>query len=325
LPNAMLEVKVREFRHSDYDSYAAIHNALNPTHPLFLERAKYEDSCFERTRYRMKRYVAESDRGEMVGVGGFEHLFFSYHPHRLALSVEVHPTWQRRGIGGLLYERLESELRSAGAEAAWAIVESTHSESVAFVRKRGFAEKRRFLESTLDLTSFDPAKFEPRAKELESKGIVFASLAEEMSRDPTSGRKLYELENSADRDVPNIVKPNPMSYHDYNIIILKSPVMLWEGSFVAKKDYLYVGSSSVIKSGLKDTIEQGFTAVRPGFRRRGLAQAVKLMVAKHTRSHGVKSILTHNDSQNEAILTVNEKLGFVRRSERIEFEKVLQD
>ena len=36
-----------------------------------------------------------------------------------------------------------------------------------------------------------------------------------------------------------------MSYHDYNIIILKSPLMLWEGSFVAKKDDLYVGSSSV--------------------------------------------------------------------------------
>ena len=49
--------------------------------------------------------------------------------------------------------------------------------------------------------------------------------------------------------------------------------MLWEGSFVAKKDDLYVGSSSVIKSGLKDTIEQGFTAVNPGFRGRDLAQA----------------------------------------------------
>src|SRR5947199_8048782 len=67
------------------------------------------------------------------------------------------------------------------------------SEGIAFVKKRGFVEKRRILESTLDLRSFDPAKFEPRVKELESKGIVFASLAEEMSRDPTSGRKLYEL------------------------------------------------------------------------------------------------------------------------------------
>src|SRR5712691_13173204 len=77
----MLEVKVREFRHTDYDSYAAIHNAFDPTHALFLERAKDEDSCFGRTRYRMKRYVAESDTGEIVAVGGFEHLFFSYHPH----------------------------------------------------------------------------------------------------------------------------------------------------------------------------------------------------------------------------------------------------
>src|SRR5712692_1371162 len=301
----MHDVNVREFGHSDYDSYATIHNVLDPTHPLFLERTKYEDSCFGRTRYRMKRYVAESDTGEIVAVGGFEHLFFSYHPHRFALSVEVHPAWQRRGIGELLYERLESELRSAGAEAAWALVESTHSEGIAFVRKRGFAEKRRVLESTLDLRFFDSAKFEPQARELESKGIVFASLAEEMACEPRAGRKLYELENSADRNVPNLVEPNSMGYHDYEIIILKSPAMFWEGSFVAKKDGVYVGSSSVIKSGLTDTIDQGFTAVRPRFRGRGIAQAVKLLVAKHAQSHGVKSIRTHNDSRNEAMLAVN--------------------
>src|SRR2546428_11134360 len=113
----MLEVKVREFRHTDYDSYAAIHNAFDPTHPLFLERAKYENSCFGRTRHRMKRYVAESHRGEIVAVGGFDHMFFSYHPRRVALSGEVHPASQRRGIGGSLYERLRSGLRAAAAEA----------------------------------------------------------------------------------------------------------------------------------------------------------------------------------------------------------------
>ena len=90
----------------------------------------------------------------------------------------------------MLYERLESELRSVGAEAAWALVDSTQSEGIAFVTKKGFVEKRRILESTLDLRSFDPAKFEPRAKELESKGIVFASLAEEMAHEPRAGRKL---------------------------------------------------------------------------------------------------------------------------------------
>ncbi len=269
----------------------------------------------------MKRYVAESDTGEIVAVGGFEHLFFSYHPHRFALSVEVHPAWQRRGIGGLLYEHLESEFRSASAEGAWALVKSTHSEGIAFVRKRGFAEKRRVLESTLDLRSFDSAKFEPQARELESKGIVFASLSGEMAREPRARRKLYELENSADRSVPNIVEPNSMSYHDYEIIILKSPAMFWEGSFVAKKDGVYIGSSSVIKSGLTDTIDQGFTAVRPRFRGRGIAQAVELLVSKHAQSHGVKSIRTHNDSRNEAMLAVNGKLGFERESERIEFEK----
>ncbi|TLY13170.1 MAG: GNAT family N-acetyltransferase [Thaumarchaeota archaeon] len=140
--NAILEVKVREFRHSDYDSHATIRNALDPTTHSSL-RAKYEDSCFGRTRYRMKRYVAESDRGEIVGVGGFEHLFFSYQPHRFALSVELHPAWQRRGIGGLLYERLESELRSAGAEA-WALVDSTQARASRSSRRGGLSRREEY-------------------------------------------------------------------------------------------------------------------------------------------------------------------------------------
>lgn len=317
----MNALRIREFGPSDYQPYQAIHDSLFPAHTFHLERVKYEDSCFGRTRYKMKRVVAETETGEVVGVGEFNHLWFSYHPRRFALSLEVHPNWQRRGVGGMLYEYLLSELRNADAEVMWPLVLSDSKSSVTFLTKRGFVEKRRMFESRLDLTSFNPEVARAKAERLETEGIVISDLAAEMDEDPDAGKKLFDLEQSAGGDVPSLVEFSPMDYRDYEIIILKSPILVWEGSFVAKEGDRFVGSSSLDLAERDDLLGQGFTAVRPGYRGRGIAQAVKVKVAEYCKMRGVKYLRTHNDSDNLPMLAVNWKLGFVKRNEWIAFEK----
>lgn len=319
----MNALRIREFGPSDYQPYQAIHNLLFPAHPFHLERMKYEDSCFGRTRYRMKRVAAETETGEVVGVGGFNHLWFSYHPRRFALSLEVDPNWQKQGVGGLLYEYLLSELRDAGAEAVWPLVLSDSGPALNFLTKRGFIEKRRIFEPRLDLTSFDPKAVRVKAEGLEAEGIVINDLASEMNKDPDAGKKLFDLEQSAGGDVPNLVEFSPMDYHDYEIIILQSPILVWEGSFVAKEGDRFVGSSSLDLAERDNLLGQGFTAVRPGYRGRGIAQAVKIKVAEYCKKRGVKYLRTHNDSDNLPMLAVNWKLGFAKQNEWIAFEKMI--
>lgn len=118
-------VRIREFAPTDYPAMAVVHNALYPDHPFIRERVEFEDSCFGRTRYVMKRFVAETSSGQIVGFGEYKHLFFSYHPRKFGLGIEVHPRYQRQGIGGLLYDRLTEELAKVGAEALWPVVLST--------------------------------------------------------------------------------------------------------------------------------------------------------------------------------------------------------
>jgi len=316
-------ISVREFEPPDYGVLALIHDSLFPNHPLFRGRVQHEDSCYGKTRYRMKRLVAETESGMAVGFGEYKHLFFSYHPRKFAVEIEVHPEWQQRGIGQLLYARLMEELARVEAEAVWSQVLSTSIPAIEFLHKRGFVEKRKMIESRLDLKKFDSAKLAGIMEKLGSEGVTIASFSSEMRADRSAGRRLMDLEDSAAGDIPNIVEDLPMNFHDYEVIILNSPIMLWDDSFIAKYGEIYVGSSSLLESGVRGMVEQGFTAVRPGYRGRGIAQAVKLQVALHAKNRGAKYIRTHNDSENKPMLAVNRKAGFVEQAEWITFQKQL--
>jgi mycothiol synthase len=318
-----MTIRIREFEPSDYSSMALIHNSLFPDHPFCRERVEFEDSCYGRTRYRMKRIVAETSSGQVEGFGEYRHLFFSYHPRKFGLGIEVHPRSQRQGVGGLLYDRLIDELINMKAEALWPLVLSTSSSAIEFLRNRGFSEKRRMLESRLDVQKFDAAKFGKLLEGLRRQEVTINSFSSELQTDRMAGMKLDDLEESGAADVPGAITDLPMDFHDYEIIILRSPIMVWEGSFIAKHGDVYVGESSILKTGMPDVFEQGFTVVRPSYRRRDIAQAVKCQVAMHAKNVGARYVLTHNDSENAPMLAVNRKIGFVKRAEWIAFEKIL--
>jgi GNAT superfamily N-acetyltransferase len=319
----MPQAKIREFEHSDYPALVQVNDSLFPHHPYFLKRIEFEDSCYGRTRYQMKRFVAENESGHVVGFGEYEHLFFSFHPQRFALGIEVHPQWQRQGIGGMLYDRVVHELAKAGAKVASPSIPSTSASGIEFVRKRGFVEKSRTVESRLDLGMFDPTSFAKVVERLEGEGITIADFSSELRDDPSAGKKLKDVEDDGAVDVPHAVTDNLMDYHDYEIIILNSPIMIWEGSFVAKEGGVYVGSSSLFESGIEGVIDQGFTVVRRGYRGRGIAQAVKLRTALFAKKKGMRYIRTYNDSENAPMLAVNRKMGFAKQAEWIVFEKEL--
>jgi ribosomal protein S18 acetylase RimI-like enzyme len=319
----MVAMGIREFEPSDYPSVALIHDSLFPNHLFFRKRDEYEDSCYGRTRYRMKRLVAEVGSGGVVGFGEYKHLFFAYHRRKFAINIEVSPEWQRRGIGGTLYNQIMKELVGLGAETVWPLVLSTSSSAIEFLQKRGFVQKRKMIESRLDLEKFDPAPFSAALDRLKAEGLAISSFSSAMHEDPSSARKLKDLDDSGSADVPSVLVESPMDFHDYEIIILNSPIMVWDGSFVAKERGDFVGASSLLESGASAMLDQGFTVVNPAWRGRGIAQAVKVHVAMYAKNKGFRYIRTHNDSENAPMLAVNKKLGFARGADFLTFERTI--
>lgn len=54
--------------------------------------------------------------------------------------------------------------------------------------------------------------------------------------------------------------------------------------------------------------------VRPGYRGRGVAQAVKFQTATYAKGKGARFIRTYNDPENSSVLAVNRKMGFVKKA-----------
>lgn len=56
----------------------------------------------------------------------------------------------------------------------------------------------------------------------------------------------------------------------------------------------------------------GLTGVLPEYRRRRIALALKQRALAWAREQGVKLVRTSNDSTNLRMLSINERLGFVK-------------
>lgn len=59
--------------------------------------------------------------------------------------------------------------------------------------------------------------------------------------------------------------------------------------------------------------EMGITVVRRGYRRRGIAWALKVLALRLAQERGVVSVVTWNHLENTPILRLNASLGFRRR------------
>ncbi|GIV90722.1 MAG: hypothetical protein KatS3mg055_3240 [Chloroflexus sp.] len=87
---------------------------------------------------------------------------------------------------------------------------------------------------------------------------------------------------------------------------------MWEGSFAAIADGQVVGLSTLETIDNETDVEVGFTAVRRDYRGRGIALALKLHTIAYAKAMGVTGIRTDNDSTNQAMWHINQRLGFLR-------------
>ena len=318
-----MEIKLREFAPRDYEALSEIDHAIYPEYRYSAEEWRYDDEHFDRERYILKRYVAEVE-GEVVGYAQYRHSPHMFHPKRFWTGVWVHPGWQRRGIGSLLWERIIAELEGLEAERLWANVREDRPEGLSFAERRGFREKMREWESWLDVERFDFTKFKDYAERARSQGIEITTLAAERERDPGCLEQLYELTNLIMADVPSPAPYTAPPFEHFLVSEIDHPDVIPEGYFIAKDGDLYVGRSDLWRSKEEPhDLYQGLTGVRREYRKRGIAMALKLRTIEYAKEHDFRVIKTWNNSNNVGMLHINRKLGFTRRPAWITLEKEL--
>lgn len=259
------------------------------------------------TPFELRRiWLAEAPNGRLVG-----HAMLlrqaTYPNGEVQLLLGVHPEWRRQGIGQQLYENAEAFARAAGYRRISITVDDDLTDSLAFAKHQGFEIVSHQYPSVLDLAEFVDGPFVKYLTTAKLNGIRFFSLAQ-LGDTAENRRKFYELHRLCAVDIPH--KTHFPDYEDYHNGRFEAADYKPEGYLVALAGEQWVGLTIVEFRGEEPRAYNAMTGVIRPFRRRGLAQALKLVAVRCARQFEMDELVTINDSDNEPMLAINRKMGY---------------
>lgn len=317
-----MSIEIRSFTPEDYAIACDIANAADPDEAADPEDWRHSDAHQE-PRCRRSRWIARWE-GEPAGYAAYFQEAALFHPRKFWLALAVRPEFQGRGIGGALYETVLRGLEPLDPLLLHGWARADRERSVGFLVRRGFAEVLREWESRLDVASFDPAPFACCEEALRAHGIQIRTLVE-LADDPDRDRKLWELEDAVESDVPSSDPHTQVSFEHQVERRRTHPRFLPEGWLVAVHEGRYVGLTNVWGAALEGVLDTGLTGVRREYRRKGIGLALKLRAIRFARERGYREIRTWNETGNAGMLAINQRLGFARQPAWIDFVKSFED
>ncbi len=316
----------RSFHTSDYERLLEIRRATAPEYPRTIEGWRHEDESRD-PKCRWARTCVLNPDGDIVAYGGYEQSVWMYHPHKFDVSVDVHPEYQRRGVGAALYDHILTLLAPLEPVTLRARAREDKPNALRFLEKRGYGEEMRDWESRLNVAACDLNRFADADKRPLASGVTFHTIAELRQHEPNDyARKLYTSDMAilADTPAPDIL--TPPTFENWTAQFLDAPTFLPEAVFVARAPSgEYVGVSSLFRGENTEDLETGYTGVQREWRRKGIALALKVRAVRYAKAAGAPAIRTWNAQANRAMLSINEALGFEKQPAWISYVNNLDD
>ncbi len=301
---------IRAASQRDYESIAELSSLVSPEHPVTAEILAYHDAQRE-SHLLFGRWLAE-ESGRLLGVAVYMQHEDLFSPGEVHVNVRVHPSHRSRGVGAALYETLIEKLRRMpDVDTLKVALTSDQLAGINFAVRRGFVEYARRIESRATLASFDPAGFPDPDAQMAEQGLAMRSVRE-LETDPERDQKLYDLKWEIEQDIPFPDQFSRPSFEAFRSGYINAPDFIPDGSFVAVDGDRYVGLVFHV-SGSPALLIVEVTGTAREYRRRGIAQALKLKSMAWAKQAGFASLMVNNDLSNVGMLAINDKLGFVRQ------------
>jgi mycothiol synthase len=208
-------------------------------------------------------------------------------------APRVRPDYRRRGVGSALLQPLAAHVAALGLPELRAMVDDPGS--LRFAERFGFVEVDRQIEQVRAIADEPAPSALPAEVEvitLDQRPDLWAACFEVFGREVLADFALFQpLEISAEQWATS-----------------------WAGEpmFLAMCDGEVIGCAGLHRdSDRPERAENALTAVRRGWRGRGVASHLKRLTLRWAADHEVTEIYTWIQAGNAAMLRLNEHLGYV--------------
>jgi GNAT superfamily N-acetyltransferase len=211
-----------------------------------------------------------------------------------------------------LVTALEEKMAHFPINRAIGPINTSYPTLIAALTAHGFQCSMKDVDTTLDVSAFDPAPFAADEQRLADEGIRVFSLPQLMESDSDWEQNLYDVQAIVRRDHPRPggIVATTIAIEEWRKSTFVSTMRpaLWMIAVAA--DGEYVGVSNLhIEDPAGKVAHNGLTGVLRAYRRRGVARAIKVNLIKAARREGIEKIHTGNEEQNPMLL-LNLQLGF---------------
>ncbi len=217
----------------EYNAIMAIHGLLWPEAPFTGEHRMLHDAG-RNPDFLFQRLVAEQD-GQIVAHANYGENAWSHLPGKYALDIQVHPAYQRQGIGAALAHAIYAALAQQ-SPAPVLLTTGTRTDKIgalAFLAKYGFTQVMRHPSSTLDVQAFDGEAFAPILEKVRQAGFKIYSMTELRARNPNWIRVWYDLELQINDDVPAADRGEPLPFATFAGYV-DGPLVATDAAFIAE-------------------------------------------------------------------------------------------
>jgi GNAT superfamily N-acetyltransferase len=231
-------------------------------------------------------------------------------PDRAFGLVTVLAEHRRRGAGSALYRGVSDWAAARGLEKLETWVEEDDAESIVFAERRNFVEIERNGRMILELSSVQEPLLDP------PPGVEIVSWAER----PELAHGLYEVACEAYPDIPGSENEQMEPFEDWLAHDMRGSGDLPEATFVALANDEVVGYAKFSLTAARPRVAtHDLTGVRRGWRRRGVAGALKRAQIAWAKREGYERLETANELRNEPIRRLNARIGYRTAPGRIFF------
>ena len=263
---------------ADFELCARIKNTVEPGRPIAAEEVR----------------DAPGARLLLQGEAGYAIVKESSLAGCAFTMVRVLQEERCQGIGSALLSACSEEALALGKDALYGHVQGDDPESLAFLERRGFVVVSQDVEQIRELGD-EPAPEPP-------EGIELAELRPEH----LDGVYAVAVEATPDMAIEASIAAAP---YERWLAEMKGRIVV-----VALEGAHVVGFATLVpRAAQPDTLEHELTGVLRSHRRRGIAEALKREQISWAAAHSYRRLITWTQEGNDAMRSLNLKLGYRER------------